>query len=135
VAAQAIQRIAWLYRIEAGRPGIEQQRERLRMRQERAQPLWNELYVWMRLERTRVADGGGIAAALVSFESALTPLRYWELCGCQLPQEPVFYSRVIALISCKRCQGRPMTSASNRAWLSAIGATCLSRGAIRSGRR
>ena len=29
-----------------------------------AQPLWDELHVWLRLERTRVADGGGIAAAL-----------------------------------------------------------------------
>jgi hypothetical protein len=89
VATQAIERIAWLYRVEQEAREMTSA-DRLRLRQERAQPLWNELYVWMRLERTRVADGGGIAAALVSFESALTPLRYWELCGCQLPQEPVF---------------------------------------------
>jgi integrase len=30
----------------------------------KAQPLWHELHAWMKLERTRVPDGGGIAAAL-----------------------------------------------------------------------
>lgn len=63
VAAQALQRIAWLYRIE------QEAREmtvadRLALRRQRTQPLWDELHVWLRLERTRVADGGGIAAAL-----------------------------------------------------------------------
>ncbi|MCO4245835.1 transposase, partial [Acidovorax facilis] len=63
VAAQAIQRMAALYRIE------QQAREmtaadRLALRQLHAQPLWDELHVWLRLERARVADGGGIAAAL-----------------------------------------------------------------------
>lgn len=39
------------------------------------------------------------------------------------------YRRVITLISCNRCQGRPTTSASNCAWLSAIGAAVsISRG-------
>jgi hypothetical protein len=63
VATQAIERIAWLYRIE------QEAREmtvpdRLAHRQWRARPLWDELHVWLKLERTRVADGGGIAAAL-----------------------------------------------------------------------
>ena len=38
--------------------------DRLHLRQLRARPLWDELQVWMKLERTRVADGCGIAAAL-----------------------------------------------------------------------
>lgn len=63
VAMQAVQRIAGLYRIE------KQAREmaapdRLNLRQLQSQPLWDELHVWLRLERTRVADGSGIAAAL-----------------------------------------------------------------------
>lgn len=63
VALQAIGRIAKLYRVE------QQAREmtapdRLRLRQQHAQPLWDELYLWLRLERTRVAEGSGIAAAI-----------------------------------------------------------------------
>jgi transposase len=63
VAMQAVQRMAGLYRIE------KQAREmsvpdRLSLRQLQSQPLWNELHVWLQLERTRVADGSGIAAAL-----------------------------------------------------------------------
>ena len=34
------------------------------MRQERSQPLWDELHVWLRLERTRVPDGSAIAKAI-----------------------------------------------------------------------
>jgi hypothetical protein len=63
VAAQAIQRIAWLYRIEAdARPMSAEQR--LLIRQERSKPLWEELHVWLQLERTRVPDGGAIAKAI-----------------------------------------------------------------------
>jgi len=63
VAAQAIQRIAWLYRIEAdARPLSAEQR--LLMRQERSKPLWEELHVWLKLERTRVPDGSSIAKAI-----------------------------------------------------------------------
>lgn len=74
VAAHAIQRMAALYRIE------QQAREmtaadRLTLRQLHAQPLWDELHVWLRLERTRVADGGGIAAALDY------SLKRWEALG------------------------------------------------------
>lgn len=63
VAAQAIQRIAWLYRIEADIRdlGCEQ---RLQMRQERSKPLWEELHAWLQLERTRVPDGSAIAKAI-----------------------------------------------------------------------
>jgi hypothetical protein len=63
VAAQAIQRIAWLYRVEADarQLGAEQ---RLLMRQERSKPLWEELHVWLKLERLRVPDGSSIAKAI-----------------------------------------------------------------------
>ena len=63
VAAQAIQRIAWLYRIEADARGLSST-QRLRMRQQRSQPLWEEMHVWLKLERTRVPDGSAIAKAI-----------------------------------------------------------------------
>ena len=63
VAAQAIVRIARIYQVEEQAREMSAQ-ERLAHRQQHAQPLWDELYAWMRLERTRVPDGGGIAAAL-----------------------------------------------------------------------
>ena len=63
VAAQAIQRIAWLYRIEAdARPLSAEQR--LLMRQERSKPLWEELHLWLKLERARVPDGSATAKAI-----------------------------------------------------------------------
>jgi len=63
VAAQAIVRIARIYRLES------QTREmtaaqRLVHRQQHTRPLWDELHAWMKQERARVPDGGGIAAAL-----------------------------------------------------------------------
>ena len=58
-----IQRIAGLYRIEQEARAMTAP-DRLHSRQLRAKPLWEELQVWMKLERTRVADGSGIAAAL-----------------------------------------------------------------------
>lgn len=63
VAAQAIQRIAWLYRIEADARGLSGG-QRLQMRHERSKPLWQELHVWLQLERTRVPDGSAIAKAI-----------------------------------------------------------------------
>jgi transposase len=63
VAAQAIQRIAWLYRIEREAKELPAQ-ERLAMRQARARPLCEELHVWLRLERQRVPDGSAIANAI-----------------------------------------------------------------------
>jgi transposase len=63
VAAQAIQRIARLYRVEAEAREMTGE-ERLAHRQQHAQPLWNELHTWLGLERARVPDGGGIAGAL-----------------------------------------------------------------------
>jgi transposase len=63
VAVQAIQRIAWLYRIEADARDLPAP-QWLQMRQERSQPLWEELHVWLQLERTRVPDGSAIAKAI-----------------------------------------------------------------------
>lgn len=64
VAAQAIVRIARIYQMkgQALKLSVE---ERLAHRQQHARPLWEELHASMRLECTRVPDGGGIAAALV----------------------------------------------------------------------
>ena len=56
VAAQAIQRIAWLYRIESDARGLSCA-QRLQMRQERSKPLWEELHAWLQIERGRVPDG------------------------------------------------------------------------------
>jgi transposase len=63
VAAQAIQRIAWLYRIEADVRCLSCE-QRLQMRQDRAKPLWEELHAWLQFERTRVPDGSAIAKAI-----------------------------------------------------------------------
>ncbi len=63
VAALAIQRIARLYQVESEARG-KTALQRLEHRQRHAQPLWDELHAWMRLERSRVPDGGGIAGAL-----------------------------------------------------------------------
>ena len=53
VAAQAIQRIAWLYRIESEIQHLDCA-QRLQIRQQRSQLLWDELHTWLQLERTRV---------------------------------------------------------------------------------
>jgi transposase len=63
VAMQAVQRIAWLYRIEREAQDLPQE-ERLAMRQARSRPLWEELHVWLRLERGRVPEGSAIAGAI-----------------------------------------------------------------------
>jgi transposase len=63
VAAQAIQRIALLYRIEADARHLTSA-QRLQMRQERSKPLWEELHVWLQLERLRVPAGTPIAKAI-----------------------------------------------------------------------
>ena len=63
MAAQAIQRIAWLYRIEADAKDLTTE-QRLLMRQLRSQPLCGDLHAWLKLERRRVPDGSGIAKAI-----------------------------------------------------------------------
>ena len=39
-------------------------KDRLACLRSRAQPLWDELFVWRRLERSRLAEGNAIAQAL-----------------------------------------------------------------------
>jgi transposase len=63
VATQALQRIAALYRIER-EVAAASSAERLDARQRQSVPLWSELHAWLRHERARVPDGGGIAAAI-----------------------------------------------------------------------
>jgi transposase len=63
IASQAILRIARIYQVEAQARGMAAE-ERLAHRQQYSRPLWEELHAWMRLERSRVPDGSGIAAAL-----------------------------------------------------------------------
>ena len=74
VAMQAVQRMAGLYRIEKEARGMTAP-DRLILRQLRSQPLWKELHVWLQLERTRVADGSSIAAAIDY------SLKRWEALG------------------------------------------------------
>jgi transposase len=74
VARQALQCIAWLYCVEqeiATMTGA----QRLAARKLRSVPLWEDLHAWLRLERTRVPDGGGIAAAIDY------SLRRWDALG------------------------------------------------------
>ena len=63
VATQAVQRIAWQYRIKREARDLAKE-ERLAMRQARSKPLRDELHVWLLLERTRVPDGSAIAGAI-----------------------------------------------------------------------
>ncbi|MEO6277375.1 IS66 family transposase [Roseateles sp.] len=63
VATQALLRIARVYQVESQARAMAAG-DRLAHRQRHARPLWAELHAWMTLERKRVPDGGGIAAAL-----------------------------------------------------------------------
>jgi len=63
VALQAVQRIAWIYRIEAEARDLPEG-GRLALRQAQARPHWEGLHAWLRLERQRVPDGSAIAGAI-----------------------------------------------------------------------
>ena len=63
IASQALQRIAWLYRVEADASALTTA-QRLEMRQNRSRPLCEELHIWLRLERRSVPDGSSIAGAI-----------------------------------------------------------------------
>ena len=63
VALLAVQRIARIYCVEKAARELTSD-ERLVMRQQESQPLWEELHLWLRLERIRVPDGSAIAAAI-----------------------------------------------------------------------
>jgi transposase len=63
VAKEAIKRIGWIYHVEGQFEGMDEQ-QRLAAREQLTRPLWEELYVWLKLERRRVPDGGSIAGAI-----------------------------------------------------------------------
>ncbi len=63
VATEALQRIARIYRIERELATLTN-KERLARSTAVAQPLWEELHKWLRLERARVHDGSATAKAL-----------------------------------------------------------------------
>jgi transposase len=63
VAAEAIQRIAQLYKLEREARDMTPE-DRLALRQQQSKPLWKGLHEWLELERTRVPDGSGIAGAI-----------------------------------------------------------------------
>ena len=63
VAAQAVRRIAAIYRVEHELAGLSAE-QRLTMRQALSKPLWDELHVWLKLERIHVPDGGSTAQAI-----------------------------------------------------------------------
>ncbi len=74
VAEQAIRRIALLYKVEAQARTMTPD-ERLAHRGQHSQLLWDGLHAWLKLERTQVPDGGGIAAAIDY------SLRRWKVLG------------------------------------------------------
>lgn len=63
VAEEAVRRIAAIWRIERETAGCSAE-DRLAARQTMAKPLWEQLHAWLRLERSRVADGGATARAI-----------------------------------------------------------------------
>jgi transposase len=63
VALEALQRLARIYHVEGHFAGMTPE-QRLEGRQRLSAPLWQELHVWLRLERARVADGSRIAQAI-----------------------------------------------------------------------
>ena len=63
VALEAMQRLARIYHVERHFAGMTPE-ARLDGRQRLSRPLWDELQVWLRLERSRVADGSRIAQAI-----------------------------------------------------------------------
>jgi transposase len=63
VAKEAIKRIGWIYHVEGQFKAMDAQ-QRQAARDELTRPLWEELHVWLRLERGRVPDGTMIATAI-----------------------------------------------------------------------
>ena len=63
VALEAMQRLARIYHVEGHLKDMADE-GRLDGRQRLSRPLWDEFQVWLRLERSRVADGSRIAQAI-----------------------------------------------------------------------
>ena len=63
VAVEAIGRIGAIYHVEGQFTGMDAS-QRLAARQQLTKSLWQEMHVWLKLERARVADGGATAGAI-----------------------------------------------------------------------
>jgi transposase len=63
VADEAVVRLAAIYAIERNLVDLGDD-ERLALRRQHARPLWDELQVWLKLERRRVLDGSPVAGAI-----------------------------------------------------------------------
>jgi transposase len=63
LAVEAIRRIGMIYHVEGQFTSMDAP-QRLAARQELTKPLWQELHVWLKLERARVAEGGATAGAI-----------------------------------------------------------------------
>ena len=63
VALEALQRLARIYHVEGYFAGMTPE-DRLEGRQRLSRPLWDELQLWLQLQRARVADGSRIAQAI-----------------------------------------------------------------------
>ena len=63
VAVEAIRRIGWIYHLEGQFQGMDAQ-HRQAARKQLTKPLWQELHLWLKLERARVIDGGATAGAI-----------------------------------------------------------------------
>ena len=63
VALDALQRLARIYHVEGHFTGLTPE-QRLEGRQRLSRPLWDELQVWLKLERSQVGDGSRIAQAI-----------------------------------------------------------------------
>lgn len=63
MADEAVHRIAQIYRIERELVSLSGS-ERLDLRKALTKPLWQELHVWLQLERSKVPEGGATAQAI-----------------------------------------------------------------------
>jgi transposase len=63
VAIETLQRIADIFVLERALSEVSSD-QRLARRRSAAQPLWDQLHVWLRLERARVPDGSATAKAI-----------------------------------------------------------------------
>ena len=63
LAGEAVRRIATIYRVERELAGMTGE-QRLAMRDSMTKILWEELHVWLQLERIQVPDGGATAQAI-----------------------------------------------------------------------
>ncbi|HCJ6525404.1 TPA: IS66 family transposase [Pseudomonas aeruginosa] len=63
VAQEAVQRVARIYRAERKFAAMTAA-QRLSAREAIAKPLWDEMHLWLKLERGHVADGSAIAKAI-----------------------------------------------------------------------